>query len=65
MRKVLCPLCHKNQSSDDRAIWPFCSARCKETDLGKWARGDYRVPGDEVTDEQSSENERDRDSDEE
>jgi hypothetical protein len=23
---------------------PFCSARCKDADLGRWLRGDYRVP---------------------
>jgi endogenous inhibitor of DNA gyrase (YacG/DUF329 family) len=24
---------------------PFCSERCKLTDLGRWLKGDYRVPG--------------------
>jgi uncharacterized protein len=23
---------------------PFCSQRCKDADLGRWLRGDYRVP---------------------
>ena len=24
---------------------PFCSERCKLADLGRWLKGDYRVPG--------------------
>jgi endogenous inhibitor of DNA gyrase (YacG/DUF329 family) len=24
---------------------PFCSARCKMADLGRWLAEDYRVPG--------------------
>ena len=24
---------------------PFCSQRCKEADLGRWLRGDYRIAG--------------------
>jgi hypothetical protein len=23
---------------------PFCGPRCKEADLGRWLRGDYRAP---------------------
>ena len=31
---------------------PFCSARCKTIDLGKWISGDYAIPvRDEVPDE--------------
>ena len=27
------------------APWvPFCSQRCKDVDLGRWLRGDYRIP---------------------
>jgi endogenous inhibitor of DNA gyrase (YacG/DUF329 family) len=25
--------------------FPFCSARCKLLDLGKWLGEDYRIPG--------------------
>jgi endogenous inhibitor of DNA gyrase (YacG/DUF329 family) len=25
---------------------PFCSQRCKDADLGRWVRGDYRMPVD-------------------
>jgi endogenous inhibitor of DNA gyrase (YacG/DUF329 family) len=23
---------------------PFCGPRCKDADLGRWLRGDYRIP---------------------
>ena len=26
----------------------FCSARCKQVDLGRWLGGDYRLPTEEV-----------------
>jgi endogenous inhibitor of DNA gyrase (YacG/DUF329 family) len=29
----------------ERANLPFCSARCKAVDLGRWLAGDYRIPG--------------------
>jgi len=25
--------------------FPFCSARCREIDLGKWLTGQYVIPG--------------------
>ncbi|MDR0717233.1 MAG: DNA gyrase inhibitor YacG [Azoarcus sp.] len=44
-RTVRCPQCGKE------SVWnaanpyrPFCSARCKQIDLGAWASGQYRVP---------------------
>jgi endogenous inhibitor of DNA gyrase (YacG/DUF329 family) len=29
---------------------PFCSERCRMTDLGQWAGESYRVPGGKVED---------------
>jgi endogenous inhibitor of DNA gyrase (YacG/DUF329 family) len=26
---------------------PFCSARCKDVDLGRWLKGAYRIPTEE------------------
>jgi len=26
---------------------PFCSARCAEVDLGRWLKGNYRIPTNE------------------
>ena len=24
---------------------PFCSSRCADVDLGRWMKGNYRIPG--------------------
>lgn len=44
-RTVSCPTCGK------AVVWtsesphrPFCSARCRQIDLGAWASESYRVP---------------------
>lgn len=39
-----CPLCGRPAH---RTWRPFCSRRCADLDLGRWLRGDYRVPTDE------------------
>ncbi len=36
-----CPICHK-EITESKAF-PFCSARCKNLDLGNWASEKYRV----------------------
>ena len=43
--KPCCPICGKRPDTDQR---PFCSARCKQVDLGRWLGGDYRLPTEEV-----------------
>ena len=43
-RAVPCPICGKPVT---RAHRPFCSARCRDIDLGRWLRGVYRVETDE------------------
>ncbi|WP_227819310.1 DNA gyrase inhibitor YacG [Mariprofundus micogutta] len=42
--KFRCPTCRKavERTSD---YFPFCSDRCKTTDLGRWAAGEYSIPG--------------------
>jgi endogenous inhibitor of DNA gyrase (YacG/DUF329 family) len=40
-----CPTCGKPAQPKHR---PFCSARCATLDLGRWLKGDYRVPTDEA-----------------
>jgi len=42
-----CPTCKKEvaRGSD---YFPFCSNRCKTTDLGRWAAGDYSIAGDDA-----------------
>ena len=48
MHKVLkCPACEAVVSSavDGRtAGFPFCSERCRMSDLGRWFGGEYKVP---------------------
>jgi len=42
-----CPVCKKpvNRSAEN---FPFCSDRCRTTDLGCWAGGDYRIAGEQA-----------------
>ncbi len=41
---VPCPVC-KRETGRDSPAFPFCSERCRIIDLGRWATGDYRIPG--------------------
>ena len=43
--KIKCPICKKVTTWEENPHRPFCSERCKLTDLGKWASGDYRIEG--------------------
>jgi len=36
-----CPVCGK---PTEAAFRPFCSARCRQVDLGRWLAGDYAIP---------------------
>ena len=36
-----CPICGKPAGE---AFRPFCSARCKDVDLGRWLSGSYAIP---------------------
>jgi len=43
---LLCVLC-QSRPADER--WrPFCSERCKNEDLSRWASGRYRLAGEPV-----------------
>ena len=42
MVKLRCPICKKAVEST-AADFPFCSDRCRLTDLGKWASGAYVI----------------------
>jgi endogenous inhibitor of DNA gyrase (YacG/DUF329 family) len=35
----------------DTPTYPFCSERCRLIDLGAWAEGEYRLPGEPIIDE--------------
>ena len=45
-REVACPHCGRKTPYSPENRWrPFCSERCRLTDLGAWASEAYRVPG--------------------
>jgi endogenous inhibitor of DNA gyrase (YacG/DUF329 family) len=50
---ALCVLCRRHPV--DPAWRPFCSERCKRQDLARWADGSYRVPGEQLADEDEGE----------
>jgi hypothetical protein len=41
-KPIVCPICKKPVDLTNEDL-PFCSARCRLIDLGKWASGEYRV----------------------
>lgn len=47
-----CPICRKPTEWKDNPFRPFCSERCQLLDLGRWVEGDYRVPGEVVSEDQ-------------
>ncbi len=51
---IHCPLCHKKTTWEENPYRPFCSERCKLTDLGLWAGEEYRI-ADESADETAEE----------
>lgn len=38
-----CPICKKPTDSNVDREFPFCSERCRLTDLGNWASEKYKV----------------------
>lgn len=64
MIKVRCPIC--NEPMPGLAIewpdYPFCSARCRTIDLGRWLGESYRIPSEESRDDQSTDSTDDTDS---
>jgi hypothetical protein len=38
-----CPICKKETKPGD-PDFPFCSERCRLTDLGNWSSEKYRIP---------------------
>ena len=48
MIRVRCPICQRpmpGEGSKDWPQFPFCSAKCRLIDLGRWLGEGYRVPG--------------------
>ena len=48
---MTCPICARDS---DAKLHPFCSARCRDVDLGRWLRGSYSIPADAVEDDTST-----------
>ena len=47
-RTVACPACGKPTLFAPANPWrPFCSDRCKLSDLGAWSSEEYRIPAKE------------------
>lgn len=49
-----CPICGKSIEREEPgrpgSVFPFCSSRCRDVDLGRWLDGKYQLPV-ELTDE--------------
>lgn len=44
-----CPICSKPAAPRERnPSAPFCCARCKQIDLGRWLSEEYRVPSEDA-----------------
>jgi len=46
MNRVRCPICDRLMQSASTAEWPefpFCSARCRLIDLGRWLGESYVI----------------------
>lgn len=41
-RRPKCPMCKEEVVERDHA--PFCSDRCKMSDLARWLHGEYAIP---------------------
>jgi endogenous inhibitor of DNA gyrase (YacG/DUF329 family) len=49
-----CPICSKPAAPRARnPAAPFCSPRCRQSDLGKWLSEEYRVPSEEAPSDES------------
>jgi uncharacterized protein len=40
---ILCPICRNKTTWEENPWRPFCSERCKLTDLGKWVLEEYKI----------------------
>ena len=61
--KPKCPICKQVTDSETNPEFPFCSAQCRERDLGNWATEKYKVAApvmDESEPEEIEPNERSR-----
>jgi len=55
MSSMQCSVCEKKFDPKESPAMPFCSARCKQIDLGRWLNEDYGLPAGPSEDELESE----------
>jgi endogenous inhibitor of DNA gyrase (YacG/DUF329 family) len=53
---INCPICRKSTVWNGNEFRPFCSERCRLTDLGNWASGEYCVPGEALPETDEADN---------
>ena len=49
--RVKCPTCRKETAWENNPHRPFCSERCRLSDLGAWMEERYRIPGQKIDDD--------------
>ncbi len=56
MIKVRCPICQVPMPGQmtEWPDYPFCSARCRKIDLGRWLGERYRIPAPGEPEDESS-----------
>ena len=47
-RRILCPYCGATTTWQGNPWRPFCSERCKLSDLGAWADEKYSIPSEDA-----------------
>ncbi len=60
IRSQTCPICKKRLTIDASSpLFPFCSDRCRQVDLYRWAEGKYAIvePLDVLPDDEESQHE--------
>jgi len=61
MPTVPCPTCGRPVEWSESSPWrPFCTERCKLIDLGAWASEKHAIPGEEITEGEHTEPEREK-----
>ncbi|MGH7051058.1 MAG: DNA gyrase inhibitor YacG [Acetobacteraceae bacterium] len=51
-----CPICGRPTVTEFR---PFCSRHCADVDLGRWFRGEYRIPASDAPEPEPDQLDRD------
>jgi endogenous inhibitor of DNA gyrase (YacG/DUF329 family) len=55
---AICPICGaESKPRSENPAFPFCNARCKTVDLGKWLNEDYRIAEDDSSEDDESDRE--------